>query len=62
MFSYGNKDRCPLENVKFYQKDKSVELRPDEVNTLGHMGNSTDLPVRRRLLCMRRPYLELNIS
>ncbi|XP_078310162.1 deoxynucleoside triphosphate triphosphohydrolase SAMHD1-like isoform X3 [Crassostrea virginica] len=34
MFSYGNKDRCPLENVKFYQKDKSVELRPDEISAM----------------------------
>ena len=34
-FNYGNKDRSPLENVKFYRNDKSAKLTDDEVSILG---------------------------
>ena len=43
-FNYGNKDKSPLENVKFYQKDTSVELPEDEVSILGHLRNSIARP------------------
>ena len=49
-FNYGNKDRSPLENVKFYRNDKSAKLTDDEVSILGHIRHSDDLPIRRRPL------------
>ena len=49
-FNYGNKDRSPLENVKFYRNDKSAKLTDDEVSILGYIRHSDDLPIRRRPL------------
>ena len=43
-FNYGNKDRSPLENVKFYRNDKSAKLTDDEVSILGYIRHSDDLP------------------
>lgn len=31
-FNYGNKDESPLDNVKFYEKDKSAKLEENEVS------------------------------
>ncbi|XP_078310156.1 deoxynucleoside triphosphate triphosphohydrolase SAMHD1-like isoform X1 [Crassostrea virginica] len=33
-FNYGNKDRSPLENVKFYRNDKSAKLTDDEISAM----------------------------
>ena len=49
-FNYGNKDRSPLDKVKFYEKDKSAKLKKDEVSILDHPRHSDDLPVCRRPL------------
>ncbi|XP_078312818.1 deoxynucleoside triphosphate triphosphohydrolase SAMHD1-like [Crassostrea virginica] len=33
-FNYGNKDRSPLDKVKFYEKDKSAKLKKDEISAM----------------------------
>ena len=42
-FNYGNKDKSPLDEVKFYEKDKSAKLEKDEVSILDHPRHSDDL-------------------
>ncbi|XP_078310155.1 uncharacterized protein LOC111136964 [Crassostrea virginica] len=33
-FNYGNKDESPLDNVKFYEKDKSAKLEENEISAM----------------------------
>ena len=49
-FNYGNKDRSPLDRVKFYEEDRSAKLKKAEVSTIGQPRHSDYTPVRRRTL------------